>query len=60
MNSNDQNGVEIAEPLSIPVVVTEATRTPRARGVLMILGVVAFLYFARPVVLPIVLLVWRE
>ena len=37
-----------------------ATKTTAAQIVLSVLGTIAFLYFARPVVLPIFLAVWRE
>ena len=44
-----------SEPLLIPSDVAVATQTTPVQIVLIVLGVVAFLYFARPVFLPIVL-----
>jgi predicted PurR-regulated permease PerM len=53
---NDQSiVVAIAEPVAVPVILPLTTPTPRMQVVLIVLGVIAFLYFARPVVLPVVL-----
>lgn len=55
MSEANQEAVKIAGPSSVQTAAPEAIRTPRTQGVLFALGVIAFLYFARPVVLPIVL-----
>ena len=56
MKSDDQDEVKIGEPPTVPAAApAAATRTPLVQRVLIILGVVAFLYFARPVVLPVFL-----
>src|SRR6185295_3239510 len=43
------------EPLSAPSGAAAATQTSPVQIVLIVLGVIAFLYFARPVVLPVFL-----
>ena len=43
------------EPPPAPPVATAATKTPPVQIVLIVLGIIAFLYFARPLVLPIFL-----
>ncbi len=43
------------EVSSVPALTVPGAATPRLQSVLIILGVIAFLYFARPVVLPVVL-----
>ena len=56
MKNDDQDEVKIGEPPTVPAAgPATATRTPLVQRVLIILGVVAFLYFARPVVLPVFL-----
>ena len=49
------NGAPGSEPLPGPPSAPEAAKTTPLQIVLVVLGVVAFLYFARPVVLPIFL-----
>ena len=44
-----------SEPLPVPSSVAAATKTTPVQIVLIVLGVIAFLYFARPVVLPVFL-----
>src|SRR5580765_707770 len=44
-----------SEPLLVPSNAAAATRTTPVQIVLLVLGVIAFLYFARPVVLPVFL-----
>ncbi len=53
MKDDEQDAVPIPEPLAVPAITLAAHRTPHVQGVLIALGVMAFLYFARPVVLPI-------
>ena len=56
MKHDDQDEVKIADPPSVPSAApAAATRTPPVQRGLIILGVIAFLYFARPVVLPVFL-----
>jgi len=55
MKNDDQNAVSLVEPLPVRVIPSAAPHTRHVPRVLIILGVIAFLYFARPVVLPIVL-----
>jgi predicted PurR-regulated permease PerM len=52
---NESETVNGAEPAAGPVNVTAATRPPYGQRLLLALGVIAFLYFARPVILPLVL-----
>jgi len=44
-----------SEPPSAPLSAAAATKTTSVQIVLLVLGVIAFLYFARPVVLPVFL-----
>jgi predicted PurR-regulated permease PerM len=44
-----------SEPLPVPSSAAAATKTTPVQIVLIVLGVIAFLYFARPVVLPVFL-----
>jgi predicted PurR-regulated permease PerM len=46
---------EALEPLCAEPIVSTAAKTTRAQIILMVLGTIAFLYFARPVILPIFL-----
>ena len=55
MKPDDQEMVAIAEPSPVPVAVPEATPAPRVPRILIVLGAIAFLYVARPVILPVVL-----
>ena len=47
--------VIVAEPSSVRMNTAATTRTPHGQRVLLALGIIAFLYFGRPVVLPVVL-----
>src|SRR3954466_6968360 len=55
MKNDATETVLVAEELAIPAVTPEVTRPPHIQRVLIVLGTIAFLYFARPVVLPVVL-----
>src|SRR5215212_10123766 len=55
MKNDTAQAVLVAEELSGPAVTPEVTPTPHIQRVLIVLGAIGFLYFARPVVLPIVL-----
>jgi predicted PurR-regulated permease PerM len=55
MKNGDEALLEVVEPLSAPAVTPAATRTPRGQAVLIALGAIVFLYFARPVVVPVAL-----
>ena len=44
-----------SEPRRVPLSAAAATKTTPVQIVLIVLGVIAFLYFARPVVLPVFL-----
>jgi len=55
MKIENQDVAEVAEPAVAEGVPTTVIRTPHVQRVLVILGTMAFLYFARPVVLPVFL-----
>ena len=55
MKIENQDVAEVAEPVSVELLPAAALPTPHVQRVLMVLGVMAFLYFARPVVLPVFL-----
>jgi hypothetical protein len=55
MKDADEQAGLVPELLSAPALPVPASPAPRLQSVLIFLGVVAFLYFARPVVLPVVL-----
>ncbi len=55
MNEPNPDLVHTVEPSSVQSAIPAAPRPSHMPGVLLTLGVMAFLYFARPVVLPIVL-----
>src|SRR4051812_19733551 len=55
MKNDTPETVLVAEELPAPAVTPEPTKTPPVQRVLIVLGTIGFLYFARPVVLPVVL-----
>jgi predicted PurR-regulated permease PerM len=55
MKDDEQDVVTIAEPSTVTAIPSTAPRPPPVQGVLIALVVIAFLYFARPVVLPVIL-----
>jgi predicted PurR-regulated permease PerM len=55
MSETDSDAVKSTESLAVPLAVPVTARPSRTQRVLTVLGVIAFFYFARPVVLPIVL-----
>ncbi len=54
MNTEDEM-VTTVEPSLVQLPAPAVAATPRVQRVLIVLGIIAFLYFARPVVLPVVL-----
>ena len=55
MKNDATEAVMVAEEMPAPAVTSEPTKTPHIQRVLILLGTIGFLYFARPVVLPVVL-----
>ena len=55
MKQDEPNEIKNAEPPSTSLVPAAVSKTTPSQFFLMVLGVIAFLYFARPVVLPIFL-----